>query len=634
MIVIGTAGHIDHGKSSIVKRLTGTDPDRLPEEKRRGMTIDLGFGFYNTGENEAIAFVDVPGHERFVNNMIAGAGGIDVVMLVVAADDGWMLQTEEHFQIVRLLGVRSGFIVLNKCDLVAEERLISLQREIHQNVQGSFLSDAPILPISAATGAGFDKLQDYLGNLPQKISARQNIAKARLFIDRVFVNHGIGAVATGTLRDGNFELGQLVTIWPSLEKGKIRKLQSNSVELSKTSPSQRIAISLTGTGKDKLIRGGAITSLDNLEYFNRNPVLALQVELLKDAAVALENKRGALLLAGTSEIAGEIRLLNKKTIYPGEAGIVLFQPAQSTFTLIGDHFILRLPTPMVTLGGGIVLDHLHSIPRQREISKLEYLRERNVNNIESLIITELQKLLAVKNSELLAFSLYDSATIDRILLSLIENGLCGKLGAYVFESKMFEIVGKRVYDFVCNSFKFRGGLKGISLDEIMVFLSLEREVAEIVAQYLVKHNLLLAENDSFRPKNDSEGLPAAVQSAYNEIIAVLEMNPFAPPPLDNIVSRGKTYKEAIGFLIKNNEIHKCGAEFVYLNSSWNEIESFIRTTLNNKTELKVGVLRDRFLISRKHVIPILEETDRIKLTRRQGDIRVKGEKFESQKADI
>ncbi|MFQ6008847.1 MAG: selenocysteine-specific translation elongation factor, partial [Candidatus Zixiibacteriota bacterium] len=256
MIVVGTAGHIDHGKSSIIKRLTGTDPDRLPEEKARGMTIDLGFAFYRTTSDEEIAFVDVPGHERFVKNMIAGAGGIDVVMLVIAADDGWMPQSQEHFQIVRLLGIRNGFIVINKIDLVQNDWLELLQQDIRTKVKGSFLEDAPILMVSAETGEGFEQLQNYLNSLPKKIAVARDIGKARLFIDRSFVRPGIGGVVTGTLRGGSLSVGQTVSVWPSMATGKIRSLQSNNQDVHTAHPGQRTAVSFTGIDKEQLRRGG------------------------------------------------------------------------------------------------------------------------------------------------------------------------------------------------------------------------------------------------------------------------------------------------------------------------------------------------------------------------------------------
>ena len=231
MLVIGTAGHIDHGKSAIVKRLTGTDPDRLPEEKDRGMTIDLGFAFRDAADGERLAFVDVPGHERFVKNMVAGAGGIDAVMLVVAADDGWMPQSREHFQIVRLLGIRHGLVVINKIDLVESDWLELLEDDIRQKTAGSFLADAPIFRVSAVSGEGIEALAAHLDALPAMISAQRDIGKARLNIDRSFVLPGIGGVVTGTLRGGSLSVGQAVSIWPKRATGKIRSFRANNEEV-------------------------------------------------------------------------------------------------------------------------------------------------------------------------------------------------------------------------------------------------------------------------------------------------------------------------------------------------------------------------------------------------------------------
>ncbi|MEA3296866.1 MAG: selenocysteine-specific translation elongation factor, partial [candidate division Zixibacteria bacterium] len=256
MLVIGTAGHIDHGKSAVVKRLTGTDTDRLPEEKVRGMTIDLGFAFRQTDSGDGIAFVDVPGHERFVRNMIDGAGGIDAVMLVVAADDGWMPQTQEHFQIVRLLGIENGLIVINKTDLVESDWLDLLEEDIRDKVKDSPLANAPIFRLSAETGSGCDKLQNYLDSLSGRLTFQRDISKARLYIDRSFVLPGIGGVVTGTLRGGALATGRTVSIWPAMTTARIRSLRANNCDVEKALPGQRTAVSLTGVDKNLLVRGG------------------------------------------------------------------------------------------------------------------------------------------------------------------------------------------------------------------------------------------------------------------------------------------------------------------------------------------------------------------------------------------
>jgi len=291
MIIVGTAGHIDHGKSAIVKRLTGTDPDRLPEERERGMTIDLGFAFYRTPSEEQIAFVDVPGHERFVKNMIAGAGGIDVVLLVIAADDGWMPQSQEHFQIIRLLGVKRGLLVLNKVDLVEPDWLQLLEDDIRQKTAGSFLAESPIFRVSAETGEGFDKLAGFLDHLPASINKRSDYDKARLFIDRSFIRQGIGGVVTGTLRGGSLDVGQTVSLWPSMITAKIRTLQSQNHEVTRVGPGQRTAVSLTGVDRELLVRGGVISGRTDLSFFKEHPVLALSVEMLPESPFPLNDRR-------------------------------------------------------------------------------------------------------------------------------------------------------------------------------------------------------------------------------------------------------------------------------------------------------------------------------------------------------
>ena len=628
MIVIGTAGHIDHGKSSIVKLLTGTDPDRLPEEKKRGMTIDLGFAFYKTANSDTIAFVDVPGHERFIKNMISGAGGIDAVILVVAADDGWMPQTEEHFQIVRLLGIKKGIIVINKCDLADAKTLKALRTDISQRVGNSFLDEAQILEVSAATGTGFDELKKSLDELSIKVKAGLDIGKARLYIDRVFVRPGIGAVTTGTLKDGSLSVGDKVNIWPSNKSAKIKSLQSNNQNVNKANPSQRTAVSLSGIDKSELIRGGVVTRIEDLEFFVRNPVLALKIELLNSAPVAIENKRRAVLLVGTSETEGELRLFSGVSIGRGQTGIVFFKPKAPLFTLVGDRVILRLPSPSVTLGGGVVLDHLKSVPNQKDIDKKNYLQSRDVAFLEQLILSELVKSPAVKEGELLKHTCRSKEEIKAVVDELLKSSRLGMHNGYIFEKQTFENASKELLHIIDKLFASKKSVTGLTLKEIAKAGSMSDEIASLILQILVNRNELVLDNELYRPIETQSSLPPAIQTAYNNIMSELKKSPYMPPELEKLASKGKFHKEAIRLMLKSGEIHKCGQEFVFLSSVWKEIESFIIQTLRSKQELKVGELRDKFKFTRKYAIPILEETDKIRLTKRQGDVRVRGENIE------
>ncbi|MFH2035995.1 MAG: selenocysteine-specific translation elongation factor, partial [Candidatus Zixiibacteriota bacterium] len=328
MFILGTAGHIDHGKSAIIKRLTGTDPDRLPEEQERGMTIDIGFAFYDISNNQRVGIIDVPGHERFVKNMISGAGGIDAVLLVIAADDGWMPQSQEHLQIIKLLNVRYGLIALSKIDLADPSWVELVTADIEEKVKGSFLEGAPIIPLSSITGEGFDRLKEEINKLAEKVVVRDDIKKPRLYVDRSFILPGMGGVVAGTLRGGTFETGQNVAVFPAKKTGKVRIIQSHGEKIEKAYPGQRTSLSLTGIDKEFLGRGNLVSTSEIIEEYPNEPVLAISAELLTESAVILENRRKLLMILGTTEVEGEIRLFGEKPIIPGDRGIIFFKPFQ------------------------------------------------------------------------------------------------------------------------------------------------------------------------------------------------------------------------------------------------------------------------------------------------------------------
>ncbi len=628
MIVVGTAGHIDHGKSAIVKRLTGTDPDRLPEEKKRGLTIDLGFAFYRTPQSETIAFVDVPGHERFVKNMIAGAGGIDAVMLVIAADDGWMPQSEEHFQVVRLLGVKHGLIVINKSDLVEPDWLELLQQDIHQHVQGSFLQDAPIFTVSAVKGDGFDKLRPYLDQMATQIGSRKDIGKARLFIDRSFIRQGIGGVVTGTLRGGQLHVGQTVAVWPSKAIGKVRSLQSSGSDVNVAAPGQRTAVSFTGIDRELLVRGGVVTDRTHLEYFDRNPIMALAVELLSNAPVALEDRRQVLCIFGTTEVQGEIRLFKEEKIKPGHKGIVFFKPNEPVYSLIGDHYIMRLPTPMVTLGGGRVLDHLRHFPRRRAWDRFDYLYQRQSVEVEDLVRSELKKRVLSPAKNLLAEADIAAGQIDSAVAALVEKGEAAMFHGSVYEPNTLANAVERFKNRLEKYLDNHPHLRGVPFEQLLQFSPYGRETTTILSRYAVENDIFARIDDDYTLAGRGMTLKGLVKAAYDDIMTDLRDDHWAPPKLSQLTAKGKPYRDAIGFILDSGEGHKCGNEFIFLSDAWNKIIDFIRDKLNQDGSLAVSDLRDKFGFTRKFTIPVLEETDRLRITRREGDVRVKGARFE------
>ncbi|HVP06890.1 MAG TPA: selenocysteine-specific translation elongation factor [Candidatus Acidoferrum sp.] len=630
MIVIGTAGHIDHGKSAIVKRLTGTDPDRLPEEQARGMTIDLGFAFYTTPDNEHIALVDVPGHERFVKNMIAGAGGIDVVMLVIAADDGWMPQSQEHFQIVKLLGIKSGMIVINKIDMVEPDWVDLLENEIRAKVEGSFLGDSPIFRVSAIRGDGFDKLTAHLNQLPKQIAAKRDIGKARLYIDRSFVRAGIGGVVTGTLRGGALSVQQTVSVWPAAVTGKVRSLQTHGEDVTMVNPGQRTAVALSGIEKELLIRGGVISDRPDLTYFVDHSVLALSVEMLADAPVALKDRRRILLIVGTTEAEGEVRIFETSEIKPGARGVVFFRPDDPVYTLVGDRFIIRLPTPMVTLGGGMVLDHLLHFPRRRDLASLDYLLLRSSGALDDIIMSELKKTCLAPQDNLLRESDFSHSDISAAVERLAAARTLGRLKTWIFHTQFLE---QAVIDFKTRMEQYlreHPHLKGLAIEQINDLSAFPEVTTAALIEFLLSRGELEKIVDRYNLAGRGMSLKGAIKEAHDRIMAELKANPFAPPTLASLAAPGKNHQQAIKFILESGEGYKCGSEFIFLSESWREIVGYIKERIHSAGRLQVTDLRDRFGFSRKFAIPILEETDRIGLTKREGDVRVKGARFESE----
>jgi selenocysteine-specific elongation factor len=634
MLIVGTAGHIDHGKSSLVRRLTGSDPDRLPEEKARGMTIDLGFAFMDAANDERVAFVDVPGHERFVRNMIAGAGGIDVVMLVIAADDGWMPQSEEHFQVVRMLGVRHGVIAINKCDLVDADWLELLTAEVSEKVAGSFLEDAPIFPVSAQTGAGLDKLQSYIASLPQTVRSRHDFGEPRLYVDRSFIREGIGGVVTGTLSDGELKSGEIVHLYPSKQSGKIRSLHANNRETEIAYPGQRTAITFSSIDRKHLMRGSVVTTRDDLDFFDEHPILAIKAELLTSGSIDLEDRRRLTLLIGTSETDGEVRLFGAEKVRPGEGGMLFIKPDDPIFALIGDHLVLRLPTPQLTLGGGQVVDHLKHFPRRKQLDRYAYLNDRNPNDAASLIETELRKRLFVPTRGLLKQAHIDRSELSLAKKKLKSSNMIDEHNDYLHHVDSVATLSKKLSAVIDSTLSNKSHLRGLTEDELVRLLSSIKDISTPLLSLLVTQEKLTREGNLYNLPGRGTALTGDVKRAYEEIVAALHREPFSPPALKQLAGGGKAHKDAIRFLIESGEVVKIGSEFLLLSDSYDQIVAFIAKTLNDSRELTVAQLRDKFSMTRKFLIPLLEETDRRRLTERDGDVRRKGDRFAQETAAL
>lgn len=630
MFVIGTAGHIDHGKSAIINRLTGVDPDRLPEEKERGMTIDIGFAHYDTPDGRRIGIIDVPGHERFVRNMIAGAGGIDAVILVVAADDGWMPQSQEHLQITKLLGIKYGLIAINKIDLVESSWLDLVEEDIKEKVAGSFLQDAPIIRLSAVTGEGFDPLREEILKLADRIVEREDIAKPRLYIDRSFVLSGMGGVVAGTLRGGKLKIGDEIGVFPARKIGKVRTIQSHGRQIETAEPGQRTSISLTGIDKEYLHRGGVISSPQIINGYPDGNVFVLSTSVIPESPVSLDSGRRLLMIIGTTEVEGEIRMASTPLIHPGQKGFLFFRPDEPVMGFISDRYIFRLPTPQNTVGGGVILDHLDKFPRRKELDRFQYLEDREDLTPYNLVYSELKKSIFINKNSDFIFSNFSQSEIDRAVNILLgQRRIDEHDGKHYLISELAPGI-ELVRNAVKEIFEAHPHYDGIGIEMIAARTGKKAQGLEAILDLMCGKKQLIKKKNKYDLPGRSIDVRGDVKNAAQLIEIELYKGGYAPPTAKELIGKDPVRREALEFLINTEKAVKTGQALVFHAGRWNEIINIIRNILNSGDSISVGSLREKLSSSRKFVVPILEETDRLGITRREDDLRVKGENFEKE----
>jgi selenocysteine-specific elongation factor len=419
--VIGTAGHVDHGKSTLVKALTGIDPDRLKEEKEREMTIDLGFAWLTLPSGEQVGVVDVPGHQDFIKNMLAGVGGIDAALLVIAADEGVMPQTREHLAILHLLKAPAGVIALTKVDMVESREWLELvEAEVMEVVEGTVLEGAPVVPVSSVTGEGLDTLRRTLDEVLAKAPPRVDRGRPRLPVDRVFTIAGFGTVVTGTLIDGSLHVGQEVEILPAHLKARIRGLQTHKHKLELAVPGSRVAINLVGVGTEDLKRGDVVTLPGWLEP---TQLADVRLDSLADSPRELRHHQEVEFFSGAAEVTAHVRLLGVRSLAPGQSGWAQLSLAQPVSLVKGDHFIIRQPSPSLTIGGGIVVDPL---PRRRHrrfrAEVVQHLETLAHGTPADLLLEMLDRRGPLLMRDLLAGCGLPSETATQALEQLLQDG--------------------------------------------------------------------------------------------------------------------------------------------------------------------------------------------------------------------
>ncbi len=627
MFVLGTAGHIDHGKSSLIKAMTGIDPDRLPEEKERGLTIDLGFAWLNLPDGDRVGLVDVPGHERFVRNMVAGAGGVNAAMLVVAADDGWMPQTQEHYDILRLLNIEYGLVAVTKIDLVEPDWLELVMADIASKLEGSFLDGAPTIPVSSVTGEGVDNIVRAISDVARRLKTVQDIGKARLFIDRAFVLTGIGVVVTGTSRGGGFSADTDVFHFPNGNRIRIRSLQSHEEKVDRVGPGTRVAINLTGVNRDEIKRGHVVTGF---EYRRRPQFAAARVTNLDNSTVSLKEGRKVLVILGTTETEAIMRPFSDAGIKPGESGLAIIKTDDPLAAFVGDHFILRLPTPQVTVGGGIVLDILEEYPRRKILRGFqEYLLRRYKGDLKEIMRTELAKRVLSPESGLLMYSVYSAEDIKSAVDELIASGEVARHDGNLLLVGHVSELATGIDAELDKTHKSKSYLKGMTAEELARKLKVpDMEQFMQVLKYLESSGAVGRSKQFYHRPGFMPELDEKLQKQAEQIMADAEKAGHNYLSFQDIETSYPGSRKTLNFLFDEGRLRAIGNQFVMTETIWREIVGYVEESINTRGKFTVAEFRDRFGSSRKYALPVLESLDRLGITKREGDYRIKGADFD------
>ncbi|MBK6791648.1 MAG: selenocysteine-specific translation elongation factor [Anaerolineales bacterium] len=620
MRVIGTAGHVDHGKSTLIEALTGTHPDRLKEEKAREMTIELGFGWLTLPNGEELGIVDVPGHRDFIENMLSGVGGIDAAMLVIAADEGIMPQTKEHLAILDLLQIPAGLIVLTKTDLASDSDWLDLiEADIRTAVNSTILKDAPILRVSAKTNKGLTELTLALENLLKDKPSRPDLNRPRLPIDRVFTISGFGTVVTGTLRDGSFSVGDDIEVLPNSIQGRIRGLQTHKKKEESTTPGSRTAVNISGVDMEQIRRGDVLVHPGQYQATRR---IDARFKSLKDILKPLAHGDEVKFFVGASETVATLRLLGTEELKAGEEGWIQLELRDPIVTLRGDRYILRRPSPGETLGGGAVVDHQPKGRHKRfdanVIKSLESLAQGSPAEILFEAALALQ-IAPVK--EMFAKSRLEAAIAETAWQELLQNGQVLVLDdstlavALPYWNTIESLALKRVEEYH-GQFPLR---RGIPREELKSKLKLAPKVFNAVLTYLISHNTVLEIRGAVSKPEHEVHFDGQDALKVQVLRRKFEANPFNTPSVKEC--QAEAGEEVVSALIELGELLPVSQEVIFRKTDYDEMVRQIVIAIQQNGQITLGEVRDMFNTSRKYVQALLEYLDATGTTMRDGDAR-------------
>jgi len=607
---------VDHGKSTLIKALTGIDPDRLREERERGMTIDLGFAWLTLADGRAVGIVDVPGHQDFIRNMLAGVGPVDAVLLVVALDEGVMPQTREHLAILRVLGVDRGVVALTKRDLVDDEWASLARGDVSAALQGTPLAAAPMIEVSATAKTGLAELIAALDSVLATAPPRRDLGRPRLGIDRAFTLTGFGTVVTGTLVDGSFATGDEIEILPTGQRARIRGIQTHKRVLDAASPGSRVALNLAGIEKDELERGMVVVRPGTLVPVS---VLSARVEVLGSASEAIAHDEAVKVHAGTAEIMARVSLLEGATLEPGETGWVQLRLAEPLAVAVGDRFVIRRPSPPETLGGGAVADISGERMRRRR-EAVAVLERRSAPTAASRLLAALDVPRTLVEAG--ARGGLDAAERDAAARELIESGRAVPLADALLARDSFEALATRVERTLAAAHRRSPLRAGAPREEIRSSLDLSQKRFNALVERLGGDGRIAERGSALALPSHAPTLTADQELAWSRAQVALGREPLQPPSPAQLESEYGLDRELIAALSERGDLVRIGTEAVFLPGAVAGFADTIVTELAAKRTITVARARDLTGSSRKHVLPLLGYLDDRGLTRRSGDDRI------------
>ena len=626
-IIIGTAGHIDHGKTTLIKALTGRNTDRWEEEQRRGITIDLGFTYFDLKSGDRVGIIDVPGHEKFINNMVAGVVGMDLVMLVIAADEGIMPQTREHMDILGLLGIEKSIIVLNKCDLVEEEWIELVEEEVKEELEGTFLENAPIMKVSAATGQGIPELIDMIEQLTADEVEQKDINTIpRLPIDRAFSMSGFGTVITGTLLAGSITKEDTLEMYPIGKECKIRSIQVHGQPVERCYAGQRVAINLSNIKKSEIKRGCVLAPPNNMK---NTMMLDVKMNILPSSMRILTNHARLHLFTGTSEVLCRAILLDKEEIGPGESGYVQLRLEEEIALRRGDKFIVRFYSPMETIGGGVVLEPNPTKKKRFHQETIEELERKESGSSEDIIDMHIHnsKDSMMTVAELAKITALSLEEVTEDVTSLEAQGMIKvfrmKKDSYTWHSsndKAFQAeLVEKLSDYH-EKHPYRYGMQKAEIHNTFL-KKVKPTVFDLYIDNLVEEGVIKRHNEFLSLPNHEIKKDSLYEKAEKKLLEVFETAQLDFPKLSEVDMggiEGDVIDDILLLLMEEGKIIKLGEELYTLTPYIENSKKIIQGLLSQKDLITMGEIRDALETSRKNAKLIVEYMDSIKVTKRNG----------------